>query len=201
VERGLKRLRGKYARKPPVTRPASVDERAWAIFTAYFHENLSLSEIAAGAGLAPSRVSRVLYEVDAQLEAALQTQGAAGAVLLDSPIEELALSSRAQNAIHRLGCAKVKDVLRLDLSAVRGIGRKTRGEVRAALRNSGLPQPELDECLDVEMQGLDSSLERMHRRIKAALDALAKEIVAIQKRIRKRIEPRDGGTTGGVFDA
>jgi len=196
VERGLKRLRAKYARKQPLVRPASIDEQRWAIFTAYLHEGLSLSGIGAGTGLSPARVSRVLYEVDARLDDAQHI--GQRRVALESPIEDLELSSRALNAIHRLGCGSVKDVLGLDLSTVRGIGRKTRGEVRAALRNSGLPQPDSDEQLDSEIQGLDSSLERMHGRIRAALDAVAKEIAVVQKRLRKRVESRNGDRAGGV---
>jgi Bacterial RNA polymerase, alpha chain C terminal domain len=188
VESGLKRLRAKYARKQPVARPASIDEQTWAIFTAYVHEGLSLSGIGASADLSPSRVSRMLHEVDARLDAAWFAGPERKPVALESPIEDLALSSRARNAIHRLGCDRVKDVLGLDLSAVRGIGRKSKIEVRAALRNSGLPQPELDEHLDSEMRGLDSSLERMHGRIRATLEDVAKEIALVQKRLRKRME-------------
>jgi lambda repressor-like predicted transcriptional regulator len=194
VEKGLKRLRGKYAGKQPAARPAAVDAQRWTVFTGYCYEGLSLSGIAARAGLSPSRVSRVLYEVDAQLDATNRTLPEAKPVVLESPIEDLPLSSRARNAIHRLGCVTVKDVLQLDLSAVRGIGRKTRVEVCAALRNSGLPQPELDERLDSEMRGLDSSLERMHGRIAAALEVVAKEIALVQRRLRKRMESRDVGS-------
>ncbi len=201
MEGGLKRLRAKYARKQPLARPASIDDQRWAIFTAYFHEGLSLSGIGAGTGLSPSRVSRVIYEVDALLDAVRRISPDARRVALESPIEDLELSSRALNAIHRLGCDRVKDLLGLDLSTVRGIGRKTRGEVRAALRNSGLPQPDLDRQLDFEIQGLDSSLERMHGRIRAALDAVAKEIAVVQKRLRKRMESRDSDPAGGVTTA
>ena len=194
MEKGLKRLRARYAGKQPAAGPASVDAQSWAVFTGYCYEGLSLSGIAVRAGLSPSRVSRVLYEVDAQLEAANRTVAETKPVVLESPIEDLPLSSRARNAIHRLGCGTVKDVLQLDLSAVRGIGRKTRGEVCAALRSSGLPQPELDERLDSEMRGLDSSLERMQGRIAAALEVVAKEIALVQRRLRKRMETRDIGS-------
>ena len=196
MEKGLKRLRTKHAGKQPAARPASIDAQRWAVFAGYFYEGLSLSGIAARDGLSPSRVSRMLYEVDTQLEAARRTGPATKPVAPESPIEDLPLSSRARNAIHRLGCGTVKDVLEMDLSAVRGIGRKTRREVCAALRVSGLPQPELDERLDYEMQGLDSSLERMHRRIAAALETVAKEIALVQKRLRKQMEARDSGPTG-----
>jgi hypothetical protein len=164
------------------------------VFTGYCYDGLSLNGIGVRAGLSPSRVSRVLYEVDSQLDAADRTVPGTRPVVLESPIEDLPLSSRARNAIHRLGCGTVKDVLQLDLSAVRGIGRKTRGEVCAALRSSGLPQPELDERLDSEMRGLDNSLERMQGRIAAALEVVAKEIALVQRRLRKRMESRDIGS-------
>jgi hypothetical protein len=201
VEKGLKRLRAKYAGKQPAARPASVDAQRWAVFTGYFYEGLSMGGIGVRSGLSPSRVSRMLYEVDARLDAARCVEPEMRPVVLESPIEDLPLSSRARNAIHRLGCGTVKDVLELDLSAVRGIGRKTRGEVCAALRSSGLPQPELDERLDSEMRGLDSSLERMHGRIAAALEVVAKEIALVQRRLRKRMEARDTGPAGGVTPA
>jgi hypothetical protein len=143
----------------------------------------------------------MLYEVDAGLDATRRTGPEGKPVVLESPIEGLALSSRARNAIHRLGCDTVKDVLELDLSAVHGIGRKTRVEVCAALRRSGLPQPEFEERLDSEMRGLDSSLERMHGRITVALEAVAKEIALLQKRLRKRMDARDGGSASGITPA
>jgi Bacterial RNA polymerase, alpha chain C terminal domain len=201
VERGLKRLRAKYAGKQPADRPVSIDAQKWAIFTWYFYEGLSLRGIGVREGLSSSRVSRMLYEVDAGLDATRRTGPEGKAVVLESPIEDLALSSRARNAIHRLGCDTVKDVLELDLSAVHGIGRKTRVEVCAALRRSGLPQPEFEERLDSEMRGLDSSLERMHGRITVALEAVAKEIALLQKRLRKRMGARDGGSASGVTPA
>ncbi len=201
MEKGLKRLRARNAGKQPVARPSSIDPQTWTVFSMYCYEGLSLSGVASRAGLPPSRVSRLLYEVDAQLDAASRTLPEARPVVLESPIEDLPLSSRARNAIHRLGCGTVKDVLQLDLSAVRGIGRKTRVEVCAALRNSGLPQPELDERLDSEMRGLDNSLERMQSRIAAALEVVAKEIALVQRRLRKRMEARDIGSAGGVTPA
>ena len=201
MDRGLKRLRAKYAVKQPIARPASIDEERWAVFAAYIYEGRSLSGIGASAGLPPSRISRILYEVDARLDNDRHAGQEGKPVALESPIEDLALSSRARNAIHRLGCEKVKDLLGLDLSAVRGIGRKSRVEVRTALRNYGLPQPELDEDLNSEMRGLDSSLERMHGRIKATLEDVAREIALVQKRVRKRMESQDSGSAGGVSEA
>ena len=201
MERGLKRLRAKYAVNQPIARPVSIEEERWAVFAAYFYEGRSLSGIGVSAGLPPSRISRILYEVDARLDTGRNAGPEGKPVALESPIEDLALSSRARNAIHRLGCEKVKDLLGLDLSAVRGIGRKSRVEVRTALRNYGLPQPELDEDLNSEMRGLESSLERMHGRIKATLEDVAREIALVQKRVRRRMESQDSGPAGGVSEA
>jgi hypothetical protein len=143
-------------------------------------------------------LKRLRAEVDAQLASA----AVAEPVVLESPIEDLALSSRARNALRSLGCNSVQDILRLDLSGpVRGIGRKTRGEVLTALRSSGLPHPGLDELLDSDIRSLDRSLERMHGRISVALGAVTKEIAMVQKKLRKRMEARNGARGGGVTTA
>jgi len=194
----LKRLRVKYAGKQPFTKPAFIDAHRWAIFTAYCHGGLTSKEIGESAGLSPSRVCQVLYEVDARLESARSAGADGKPISLDSPIEDLALSSRARNALRSLGCDSVQDALRLDLSGSRGIGRKTKGEVLAALESSGFPHPRLDEPSQSVIRSLDRSLERMHGRISAALGAITKEIAQVQKRLRKGVDVRDGGPAGGV---
>ena len=132
----------------------------------------------------------------------IEAAGRAGAdgrpVVLDSPIEDLALSSRARNALRSLGCDSVRAVLRLNLSGSRGIGRKTRVEVLEALRSSGIPHPKQEEPASLEIRRLARSLERMHGRISAALGAVAKEIALVQKRLRKGLEIGDGGPADGV---
>jgi hypothetical protein len=203
VARGanLKRLRAKYAGKQPFPKPAAIDGHRWAIFTAYCHGGLTSREIGESAGISPSRVCQVLYEVDARLESARRAGAGGKPIVLDSPIEDLALSSRARNALRSLGCDSVQDVLRLDLSGSRGIGRKTRGEVLAVLRTSGLPHAKLEEPSPSEIRSLDRSLERMHGRISAALGAVAREIALVQKRLRRGTDAQDGGPGGGVTSA
>src|ERR1035438_2555912 len=110
VDKGLKRLRAKYAGRQPASRLASIDPQRWEVFTGYCYEGLSLSGMGVRAGLSPSRISRMLYEVAALLEAARHTEGETKTVALASPIEDLPLSSRPRNAIHRLGSGTVKDV-------------------------------------------------------------------------------------------
>jgi len=201
VQRGLKLLRAKYIGEQHVPRPASIDEQRWAIFTAYFRDGRSITGIGASAGLSPSRVSRLLYEVDARLEGARPAEPEGKPVVLESPVEDLALSPRALNVLRGLGCGRVQDVLGRDLSSVRGMGPKTRDEVCAALRKAGLPHLELDEPLDSEIRSLDRSLVRMHDRISTALGTVAKEIALLQKRLQRRMEMRDSGPAGGVTPA
>ena len=198
MERGLKRIRAKYAGELPVPRPAFVDEQRWAVFVAYVHDGLSVRGIGARSGLSPYRVSDMLYEVDAQLGATRRDGPDGQRIVLDSPIEDLALSVRARNALHSLGCNNVQDVSELDLSTVRGIGAKSRDELRAALRSGGFPHPELDGPLDLEIRRFDHSLERMHGRVRVALEAVAKEISRLQKRLRKQLDARDSGPESGV---
>lgn len=196
MERGLKQLRTKYAGIGPAARPASIEEKSWAVFLAYFHDGQSLKGIGARAGLSPAQVSHTLYEVDARLSALRRTEPEGAPVTLESAIEALALSLRARNALHSLGCDRVRDVLAMDLSAARGMGQKTLGEVRTALRISGFPHPELDEPLDTEIRSLNRSLERLQIKLTAALEAVAKEISQVQKRLRKRMREmgeRDSG--------
>jgi hypothetical protein len=202
VTRGanLKRLRAKYAGKQPFPKPDFVDAQRWAIFSAYCHGGLSTRKIGENAGVSTSRVRSVLREVDAQLDSIGNAASPGKPITLDSRIEDLGLSSRARNALGGLGCNRVQDVLALDLSGSPGIGLKTRGEVLAALQNSGLRHPELGG-LSPEMQNLDRSLERIHGRISVALGVVAKEIALLQKRLRKQMALRDGRPAGGADPA
>jgi hypothetical protein len=185
----------------PIPKPASIDDDKWAIFSAYFQDGLSVKGIGAVAGLSPAQVSHLLYGVDARLDAERRAGPDGKQVALESPIEDLALSLRARNALHSLGCERVRDALSMDLSVGRGMGHKTLEEVRAALRSSGFPHPELDEPLDTEIRSLNRSLERLQGRVTSALEAVTKEISQVQKRLRKRLHAREvegGCSTGEV---
>ena len=198
----IRALRARYAGKQPVPKPVSVDDQSWAAFTAYVYEGRTLKEIGVAAKMAPSGVCVVLHSVDAEVVSAMGGVPRKLAVMLESPIEDLVSSSRARNALRSLGCSTVQDVLQLDLSGpVRRVGRKTRTEVLTALRNSGLRHPALDRRRESEFKTLDRSLERMQSRISTALESVAKEIAAVQKKLRKRLEPRNGGSADGVTPA
>ncbi len=101
-----------------------------------------------------------------------------------SAIEELALSIRARNALHRLGCRTVSDVLQVDLSApVPRLGSKSRLEVLGALRNAGFRHPALDQRSVAAIAGLSRRLDRMQERIDAALRSVAKEVSGVQREL------------------
>src|ERR1700736_2477338 len=165
MDAGLRRLREKY-NGAPLKRPFFIDEQSWAIFTAYVYDGRSLREIRAQAHGSLSRLRQVLHDVDEQLERARQTDG----ITPQSPIEELALSIRARNALHRLNCRSIRDVLQLDLSGtVPRVGGKTRMEVLSALQGAGFRHPALDRGPVGGVTSLARSLDRMQERIDVAL--------------------------------
>lgn len=196
VDRGLKRLRAKYSGEQLGQRPDVIDEQDWAIFTAYFRDGQSITEISAWAGLSASQASRLLYDVDARLAGPRQTEPKARRVVPESPVEDLAVSPRALRALHSLGCDRVEDVLGRDLSAGRGMGPKTWGEVRTAMQRSGFPLPDGEEPWNSELRSLDRGLVRMRDRISTALAEVAKEIALLQRRLQKRLEMTDRRPAG-----
>jgi Bacterial RNA polymerase, alpha chain C terminal domain len=181
TEAGLRRLREKYHGAPSQERPFSIDEQSWAIFTAYVYEGRSLRDLRNGGRISLRRLRQILYDVDAQLELPHSIDG----ITLHSPIEELALSIRAINALHRLGCRSIHDVLQLDMSGpVPRVGGKTRMEVLVALQSAGFRHPALDRGPMVGVTSLARSLERMQKRINVALRSVAKEVSLVQRQLQ-----------------
>ena len=103
----------------------------------------------------------------------------------ESPLEVLGLSVRTRNALRAVGCNTVEDVLRLDLETpIRGLGRKAKDEMLTKLGEAGFSDPAEGERAS-EIQLLERNLERMQRRVNAALGAVAKEIRSARERLRK----------------
>jgi hypothetical protein len=108
----------------------------------------------------------------------------------DSALEDLGLSVRTRNALRGIGCDTVEDVLELDLrTSVRGLGRKTKEELLAALERAGFQHPTAEDEPASEIRLLERSLERMQERLEAALGAAVKEIRVLKQRLRK-VSPR-----------
>ena len=178
---GLKRLREKHYQTPITKKPAFIDEQSWTIFTAYVYEERSLRDMRDRGGLSLSRLRQVLYEVDAELERAQSVES----VTLQSAIEELELSNRSRNALRRLGCRTVNDILQLDLSgSLPRIGGKSRMEVLVALQGAGFRHPSLDRDPAAGVTSLAKSLERMQDRINVALRSVAKEVSVVQRQLQ-----------------
>ncbi len=105
---------------------------------------------------------------------------------LESAVEDLGLSVRTRNALRAIGCDTVEHVLALDLgTAVRGLGRKTKDELLAALERGGFRHPALEAQPASEIQTLERSLDRMQLRVDAALGAVAKEIRLLKVKLKK----------------
>jgi len=178
---GLKRLREKHYQTPSKKKPASIDEQSWTIFTRYVYEERSLRDMRDREGMSLRRLRQVLYEVDAQLESSPQIEG----ITLQSAIEEMALSNRVRNALRRLGCRTVSDILQLDLSGtLPRVGGKSRMEVLVALQSAGFRHPSLDRDPLAGVTSLARSLERMQDRINVALRSVAKELNVVQRQLQ-----------------
>jgi hypothetical protein len=178
---GLKRLREKHYQTSFPQRPSFVEEESWAIFTAYVYEERSLRYMRERRGMPLSRLRQVLYEVDTQLE---RSHGI-DRVGLQSAIEKLELSNRARNALHRLGCRTVNDVLQLDLSGTRPrVGGKSRMEVLVALQSAGFRHPSINRDPAAGVTSLARSLERMQERINVALRSVEKEVGVVQRQLQ-----------------
>jgi hypothetical protein len=181
TEAGLRRLREKHHGAPLRERPSFIDEKSWAIFTAYVYEGRSLRDLQNGGRISLRRLRQVLHDVDGQLALPHIIDG----LTLHSPIEDLALSIRAINALHRLGCRSVHDVLQLDMSGpVPRVGSKTRTEVLVALQSAGFRHPALHRGSITGVASLARSLERMQERVNAALRSVAKEVSVVQRQLQ-----------------
>ena len=98
----------------------------------------------------------------------------------------MALSVRARNALHRLGCQTVEDVLRLDFSAsLRQLGSKTRAEVLGQLGKAGLRPFLLERPSETEMRRIAHSLDRMQSRMHATFESVMRELRTLQDRLKK----------------
>lgn len=189
TEAGLKNLREKYAAMSLPQRPFFVDERSWMIFRDYVGGMKSLKEVGDKEGIRPARVRRILRQVDAQLTLPRASETAWNAITLQSPLEDLALSLRARNALHHFGCRDVQDVLRLNLgAAIPRAGGKTKTEVILALQAAGFRHASSGHGSAEGLESLARRLDRMQERINMALRTIAKEVTAMQRQLQGHLK-------------
>jgi DNA-directed RNA polymerase alpha subunit len=94
---------------------------------------------------------------------------------VNRPLEELQLSVRARNALHRLGCETVQDVCLLDFNvSMRQLGAKTRLEVLDRLARAGFRPVLFEKPSSTEV-----------RKIARGLDRVGREIRILQERLKK----------------
>jgi hypothetical protein len=187
----------KYSGELPPSKPSSIGDRSWAIYTAYLYKDLPLDEISSRYRLSPGRVRRIVAEVEAQV--ARPGAGETKFIALESPLEDLGLSVRARNVLRGIGCETVGDAMQLDLSrTARGLGLKTRQELLGLLERAGFHHAALDQQPASEIRTLERSLERMQNRVEAALGSVAREIRLLKQRLRKRVESSRRNRTGIV---
>lgn len=183
------RSRARYSRGVTAPTPPAIEERSWGIFTDYHHKQRTFEEIGRTFQLAPDQVRGIVDEVQAQLGRGRES--GPNLVGLESRVEDLGLSVRARNALRAIGCNTVAEALRLDLSSsIRGLGRKTKGELLTMLGRAGFHHPSLDEQPASDMRILEHSLERMQNRIDRTLAVVAEEIRFIRKRLHKKMAAR-----------
>src|SRR5207237_9790467 len=101
-------------------------------------------------------------------------------------LEDGAHSMRARNALHRLGCRTVNDILQRDMSgSMPRVGGKTRMEVLAALQSAGYRHAALNRGPMAGVTSLARSLERMQERINVALRTVAKEVSVVPRQLQE----------------
>jgi DNA-directed RNA polymerase alpha subunit len=155
-----------------------VAESDWGIFTACIHEKRALTDVSRSLGLTPSNLREALARVEDQIEPRR--------VARDGALEALQLSVRAKNALHRLGCETVADVLRLDFNgSIRQLGSKTRSEILDRLDKAGFRMVLPEKPLPSEMRRIARGLDRVQARINSAYESVMREIRQLQGRLEK----------------
>jgi Bacterial RNA polymerase, alpha chain C terminal domain len=172
-------LRVKYSGALNGDRPHLVDESDWRLFLAHVRDGRSLQEISRESGLSAFKVGAIISQIDRDLDIPESSPGNRNAMTADSPIENLALSMRARNALHEIGCVTAGDVLEKDFTrAVRRFGPVTRREITAVLREHGFAVP------PALMDGSTSRIFELRRDLARLRDS----IEDTTRRLRNHIE-------------
>ena len=172
-------LRAKYSGALDGDRPHHIDELDWRLFVAHVRDGRSLQEISRESGLSAFKVGAIVSQIDHDLEAPRSASSAQNIVAAGSPLEDLALSMRARNALREIGCVTVGDVLAKDFTrAVRRFGPVTRREITAALSEQGFAVP------STLMEGSTSRIFELRRDLARLRDSIENTT----RRLRNHIE-------------
>jgi hypothetical protein len=149
------------------------------VFVAAVRDGKTLREISGTTGLSVFKLTQMISRVDQELDPHRSARNVDHRITLDSPIEDLSLSTRARNALHQVGCVTVRNILDRDFSrAVRSFGAGTRHEVAMVLIHHGFaPPPELEyqqSSIEALARDLDRLRQTIEQRYRSSLDHLAR---------------------------
>ena len=149
------------------------------MFVSAVRDGQTLREISETTGLSVFRLTQIISRVDHELDPNRAPRDATYRITIDSPIEDLNLSTRARNALRQAGCITVRNILDRDFSrAIRSFGAGTRHEVAMVLNNHGFPPPPALESQQSSVEALARDLGRLRQtieqRYRSSLDQLAR---------------------------
>jgi hypothetical protein len=180
-------LRQKHLSAISEERPYFVEEEAWRVFLAYVRDGQTIREISQGTGLSTFKIGLLLARVDRELEIPRPGDLKRAVLTLDSPIEDLALSGRARNALHEAGCTTIRDLLENDFSrAIRRLGPITREEISVALHEHGFGAPaKLSGERDERIADLVREIDRLRTSIETESRHWQSRVERLERRLRK----------------
>lgn len=145
----------------------------------------TLREIGEATGLSVFKLTQIIARVDHELDPS-HAPDAGHRITIDSPIEELNLSTRARNALRQVGCITIRHILDRDFSrAVRSFGAGTRHEVATILLDHGFVPPPALDYQQSNVETLARDVGRLRQTIEQRYRASLEHIARLEDSIRK----------------
>lgn len=186
MTRRISALRAKYLNRLSLQRPKQIQEPSWRIFVAVVSEGRTVREISRETGLSVFKLNHLVLRVDEELDPGGASPEIAERITLDSPLEDLNLSTRARNTLRKIGCDTVRSILRKDFTrAVRSFGAATRQEVALVLASHGFATPPALESLQSSIEGLARELGRLRQQLEQAHDSSLDQLKRLEDSVMK----------------
>lgn len=166
-------LQGRYPDKLIGARPYFIDQMGWELFRAHVQQGRTFVQIARDHDLTPFKVREIVWRVNRQLQLERPNEPRSQAVVEDSPLEDLNLSTRSRNALREMGFDTVRSLVEREFTLVgRRLGRIGKEEILTALAAYGFrrppgaaPVPGLDtNRVKQHVAMLRAHIERTHQR-------------------------------------
>lgn len=168
-------------------RPYFIDDASWNIFLAHVRDGRTIRDIGRDLGLSTAKVGATIARVERDLDIPRPGGTGTGTITVDSPIEDLALSGRARNALRKAGYATIRSLLEKDFGRdARRLGPITRDEILAALRERGFSTPAtVTEDRSERISELDRELGRLREQIDETSRHWQIRVERLEHRLRK----------------